>query len=185
MKKIQLHLTGISPLLMHSTAGMNVVNDGLKTRSSHITGEEEAEMGAYRNPDGSLCFPTIGVLRSLWDAASGIKVGKLTARKALAGLLLQEEFGTLTDDLGTPLTKFEVDQRFVKVGTARVPRCRAKILEWQMVVNVEYDPNLLTIQAIEELLNRAGSLVGIGDYRPSTGGGPFGRFSGTVVQPSA
>lgn len=183
MKPLIMKITGISPLLMHSTAGMNVVNEGLKTKTSHINGLEEAEMGAYRDSGGGLVFPCVGVSRSLWDAASGIKIGKLTARRALAGLLPTAEFAQVTDFDGKQLTTFEVDTRFVRVSNGRIPRSRAKLPEWMMEVPVDYDKNLLALEAINELLNRAGTLIGLGDYRPATGGGPFGRFTGEVYDP--
>lgn len=181
MKNIQVTLTGISPLLVHSTSGMLVVNEGLSTKTNRITGQEEAELGTYRDAEGGLVFPSIAVSRCLWDAGSGIKIGKLTARKALAGFIPTSEFSQLLDSTsGKQLIDFEVDTRFVRIGAARIPRSRAKLPVWVLEVDAQYDPNLLTISAINELLNRAGSLVGIGDYRPSTGGGPFGRFTAEV-----
>lgn len=183
MKSLTLSLIGNSPLLMHSTAGMNQSNEGLRTKATQITGEEEAEMGAYRDSGGGLVFPSIAISQTLWGAASGIKIGKMTARNALSGLVQTVEFIPVLDpDTEKQLTYFELDTRFVRIGKARVPRSRAKLQEWMMNVPVQFDPNILTVQAINELLNRAGTFVGIGDYRPSTGGGPFGRFSAETYE---
>lgn len=182
MKNLTLRLTGTSPLLMHSTAGMNQVNEGIKTRGTQITGREEAELGAYRDAGGGLVFPCIAISQTLWGAASGIKIGKMTARNALSGLIQTTEFVPVLDpETGKQLVDFEVDTRFVRIGKARIPRSRAKVLEWLLEVPVQFDPNILTVQAINELLERAGTFIGVGDYRPSTGGGPFGRFSVEVV----
>lgn len=182
MKNLVLRLDGISPLLIHSTAAMNKpTNEGLINKSDYPTGRDEAEIGVYRDQGGGLVFPTIAIVRSLWDAGSGVKIGKLTARRALAGLVLLGEFTPVLDpDSGKQLVDFDVDTRFVRVGTARIPRSRAKLPEWCLEVPVQYDENLLTSRAIEDLLNRAGSLIGVGDYRPATGGGPFGRFRASV-----
>lgn len=182
MKNLTLKLTGVSPLLMHSTASMNQPNEGLRTKSNMLTGYDQAEMGSYRDVAGGLVFPSIAVSRSLWGAASGIKIGKLTARNALSGLLQTVEYAPVLDLDGKQQTEFEVDTRFVRINKARVPCSRAKILEWIIELPVMFDPNILNIPAINELLNRAGTFVGIGDYRPSTGGGPFGRFTGEAYE---
>jgi len=176
MKRFNVNIVGTAPVLLHSTAGMLAVAPaGVKTKP--VTGLEEAERGAYRDADGHLCLPTVAIGRALFQAASGIKVGKLTARAALAGVFLDGEFVKLLGpDTGKPITDFEVDTRFVCVQRGRVPRSRAKVPAWAASLTFGYDEGLIDEQAIRELLSRAGSIIGVGDYRPSTGGGPFGRF---------
>jgi len=151
---------------------------GLKSKSDNLTGREEAEVGAYRDSEGYLVFPTVALSRALYKAASGRKVGKSTARSALAGVLFTTEFIRLFDPESNddPVKDFDVDTRFVKIGAARVPRSRARIESWGLQVNVEYDEDLIDSETITALLGLAGKTVGIGDYRPETGGGPFGRF---------
>lgn len=183
METMQRKIRGISPLLMHSTAGMSTEpKEGLKSKSDNLTGREEAEMGAYRDESGGLVFPTIAFSRTLWEAASGVKIGKMSARSLLAGIIQTSEFVAVVDpETGEQLRDFEVDTRFVKIGNARVPRSRAKLMSWAIILTVDYDEDLLHEKAIHELLVKAGQLVGIGDYRPKTGGGPFGRFAVEIV----
>ncbi len=183
MQQLTVRITGMSPLLMHSTAGMAAEpKKGLRTKNDNLTGREEAEVGAYRDGDDGLVFPTIAFSRALWDAASGVKIGKATARTLLAGLVQTSEFVPVVNPkTGKQLSDFDVDTRFVRVGTARVPRSRAKIAEWGINLSVDYDENLLHPEAIVALFEKAGQLIGIGDYRPKTGGGPFGRFSVKVA----
>lgn len=179
MKEAAFRIIGLTPLLQHSTAGMS--QDGmqqtLRTKSDNLTGREEAEVGTYRDDEGYLVMPTVALQRSLYKAASGRKVGKHTARLALAGVIQTREFVRLIDPESEDLVKdFDVDTRFVKIGTARVPRSRARINSWAIDFTVEYDDDLINETAIRELLAIAGKVVGLGDYRPETGGGPFGRF---------
>lgn len=178
MREAKFNITGLTPLLQHSTAGMSVegTGTGLKSKSDNITGREEAELGCYRDTEGYIVMPTISFQRALYQAASGRKVGKLTARLALAGVLLTREFVRLVDEHDDLVKDFDVDTRFVKIGAARVPRSRARIENWSCELELEYDEDLINEEAIRGLLAIAGKVVGVGDYRPSTGGGPFGRF---------
>jgi len=47
--------------------------------------------------------------------------------------------------------------------------------KWALSFGVEYDDEEIPKSVLKELLDYAGRRVGIGDFRPSTGG-PFGRF---------
>lgn len=179
MKEITVPIVGTTALLMHSTAGMSIEggNKGLRKKSDIITGPEEAEVGAYRDEDGWLVLPTLAFQRSLFKAASGRKVGKITARLALAGVMQTTEFVRLVDPKTTEFIKdFDVDTRFVKVNGSRVPRSRARINAWAVELTMEYDDQLIGVGDITDLFEIAGKIVGVGDYRPETGGGPFGRF---------
>lgn len=179
MREATIEVRGLTPLLMHSTAGMlKEPTKGLKSKSDNLTGREEAEVGAYRDDEHYLVMPTVAFGRALYKAASGRKVGKSTARTALAGVLFTSEFVRLFDPESNddPIKDFDVDTRFVKIGNARVPRSRARIEIWGARLHVEYDDELIDEYAIIALLELAGKTVGVGDYRPETGGGPFGRF---------
>lgn len=131
METIELKITGVSPLLLHSTNGMKQSSaTGTKSRSVP-TPEEEAELGTYRDADGNLVFPTVGFRSGLIYASANLKVGKITAKRALAGFYPDEEFTVLTDpDSGEILTDYELDIRPARVGTARIMRTRARLNHW-------------------------------------------------------
>jgi hypothetical protein len=63
----------------------------------------------------------------------------------------------------------------VKVGTSRVMRCRPLFPDWTIEVNATMDPAQLNLDTLQAIVNDAGQMVGLGDYRPR-----YGRFSGTV-----
>lgn len=72
-------------------------------------------------------------------------------------------------------TRF-VDVRGVKVGTAKLMRCRPKFIEWSMSFSVSLDTELLNVDEFVEIARDAGRLIGLGDYRPR-----FGKFSVEVA----
>src|SRR3972149_3930767 len=177
MARADIHVFGPAPLLLPQTAGRQVeAPRGLKTKP--LGGEEEAEQGAYRNADGVLCLPAVAFARALFQAASKRKIGKLTARVALAGTVIEGELLPLVvPDSGELIKEFTVDTRFVRIDSARIPRSRSRIESWAVNVPIEWDEDLIDERAIRELLFLAGKMIGVGDYRPATGGGSFGRFS--------
>ncbi len=81
MKKASYRLRSLSPVLIHSTAGMETASSGVRSKADLVTGKEEAEQGAYRGPDQELRFPSLWVRSSMYGAASGRKIGKLTASR--------------------------------------------------------------------------------------------------------
>lgn len=62
----------------------------------------------------------------------------------------------------------------VRVGTARVARCRPVFNEWSAVVTINYEDTVVNIGAIDRWFQLAGTQVGLGDWRPQ-----WGRFSAT------
>jgi hypothetical protein len=69
------------------------------------------------------------------------------------------------------------DERFrfsaiVRVQNARVSRTRPKFDAWEAVIAVKYEPSVINLARIDDWLTVAGSMVGVGDWRPQNG-----RFS--------
>ncbi len=64
----------------------------------------------------------------------------------------------------------------VRVGMAKVMRTRPIFREWSALVEMQYDPDVLNLREVEEIVVDAGKLVGIGDWRPK-----HGRFEAKVV----
>lgn len=67
-----------------------------------------------------------------------------------------------------------VDERFrhsaiVKVGTARVVRTRPVFNEWKAVVKVSIEDSIVNLSSIDDWLTIAGTVVGLGDWRPQHG----------------
>lgn len=75
-----------------------------------------------------------------------------------------------------PSGKF-VLRKGVKVQKNRVIRVRAMVpTNWSLSFTVEYDESIINARALDQAMSDAGSLVGLGDWRPK-----FGRFVSEVV----
>jgi hypothetical protein len=168
-------------LLLNSPQGMQAVKAGPQATRRTPTPEEEAEAGAYRKPDGSLYFPALAFRSALVAAGTGFKAGK----RGLPGVLKGSVF--VTGDTvalvhpvsGTPLSTYEVDVRRCCLQSAgrkvAVMRARPRLDTWSCTVEFEYDERFVDEQTIEQTFDRAGSIVGVGNFSPRCSG-PFGRF---------
>ena len=172
-------ITGVSSLLQNSTASMfKPKDDGLKGGKTKYVDEDEAEIRINRNESGEVTLPSQAFRAGMQRAGSGRKIGKLTARQVVSGgVFPQEEHIVLHDAKGKSFKSCSsIDKRRVVVGTSGVPRCRPRFDNWQCKLAMEIDTLLVKVEVITELLNLAGKIAGIGDFRPEKGG-TFGRYT--------
>ncbi len=174
---IVFHIVGISPLLQNNPAAFIGVDEssGLETKKVYKD-EEEARMRLYVDPDGRYCHPAQAFPKAMVSAASGKKFGKMFATAALKGaVFITEPFAAIEDEKGNPLKEYSIDKRPCVVGKARILRCRPCWSNWHMRIPLEVDRAILQPSQVREVLELAGRIKGIGDYRPEKGGA-FGRF---------
>ena len=172
-------ITGKTPLLMHNPAGM-LKPPGPKPPSERIPKpEDEAKAGTYWNDDGSFYFPSSAFRSAMIGAAKGLKAG----RAGVSGLVkagvfpVADRVNLLHGKTGEPLTEYEIDvRRAVPRGQGAVSRARPRLDSWKCVLELEINESFLSVPVALALLQRAGEMIGIGDYRPEKGGW-FGKFT--------
>ena len=79
---------------------------------------------------------------------------------------------------------FDLLVKRAKVGTSKHIRVRPMFGKWAVITSlmvVDPKESGITQEVLQKILNKAGSLCGLGDWRPSSRTpGQFGRFSATV-----
>ena len=65
----------------------------------------------------------------------------------------------------------EIDIRPVVIQRNRVVKGRPKFNSWELEFNIKYDEKRVKKDILRQILEEAGAIKGIGDYRPK-----FGRF---------
>jgi hypothetical protein len=190
---IEIHvwrINGITPLMLNNPAiTMQGGDGGMTAGKKKYDDKEEAEIRLYKNDKGENVYRTDGFRAGILTAASGRKIAKKSAKQILAGsvFVAETEFKIL-DENGKPAKKHEIDKRRVMVGKAGVMRCRPRFDKWSCDLVLEIDRDFITdLGIITEILNIAGRIIGIGEYRPDTskgrsGIGSFGRYSATFVK---
>ena len=167
MKIINATIKGIVPMLMHSPSGIK--DESTKKQSGKQDYTKEAETALYKNPDGSIYFPSTWIEGTLKKASTNFKIpGR--GKKTYKDLMLSS---VIIDPENIPLISkgYEVDARVVKVGQSRIIRYRPIFKKWEAIFTINVLDDQIDHSALKEILEYAGKYVGIGDYRPK-----FGRF---------
>lgn len=190
MQTIKLKLTGASPLLLHSDRGSNPLHPDTiahkvltaarkKTDDTHIAiAKSEYLLGFYDAPNNAIAIPTQNVKSALIEAAKLNKLGMAFKRC----LMIFDDWAEIThsgpkskESLWNGGKGAYVDCRSVVVGMKRIMRYRPKLQDWSLIVDIVYHERIVEKANILCAAEDAGSFIGIGDYRPETGGN-FGRF---------
>jgi hypothetical protein len=173
---VAVRIVGETPLLMNNPASM-ALQDG--ARKVVPTPEEEAASKAYWADDRStLVIWSEHLHRAMLNAAKPYRV-EGSRRTKLAPLLA----GCIEiEPAHIPLrtTAYEIDLRSVVIrGSGRVVRARPKVWPWDAEFSIFYEAKelgrIVVGGTLREVLERAGRLVGILDFRPEKGG-RFGKF---------
>jgi hypothetical protein len=176
-------LVGIAPLIVHNGQTRDPLNQfakalkkvSSKRNKTDADHEEMARIEWYASlyiHEGRPCIPGDNWERMLLDAAKRRKLGKeIPAATYCPGFSLIEYKGPATVD------ELWADERFritkpVKVKQAAVMRTRAIFEEWACTMEIKYDPEMIDLQTLHELMKIASESIGAGDWRPK-----FGRFT--------
>lgn len=173
-------ITGISALLQNNPASMAMSQTekvGIKKIDSP---EEEAAKKVYRDEKGNFYILSDAFRASIigkGGGASGRRIGKRSAISVCSGAIFSVEPRCILVDPETqkPLKKYEIDTRRVVVMGQGILRSRPMFPKWGTRLPFEIDTDFLTKEIVLELLNIAGKICGVGDYRPQKKGS-FGRF---------
>lgn len=174
--RVTVTLQGVCSLLFHRWSCEAVEAKANAAKGSAAKKSDDVESYVYRNETGEICIPgayLIGAICGPNGAAKYLKDPRSPRKSALdmyrAGVVALTELATL----GTTNWDY-LDQRRVTVQRAGITRVRPAMLpgwratfELQVLLGEYINP-----MAVLEVINRAGQLVGLADYRPS-----YGRFS--------
>lgn len=184
IREVQFRLVGATPLLMNNPAAMRMKTDELTKGKNIPTAEEAAAASAYRDAEGNLAGQILAVHSSILRGSLGLKLGKVSAKRALQAALsysYDHRFMPLLDpDTNKPLREYTVHTVRAVVMNAGILRSRAMVERWAMVATFEIDETHATAEQVLSVLNIAGRAVGLGDWRPDKGG-IYGRFTAELV----
>ena len=169
MKRVEVELTGTSPLLMHAFPLVPI--EALEKKSV----EEQAEYVSYRDPvTRHLYIPATALQRSLINGATYSKgKGRASLQKNVAACLAVGPVERLSLGVET----YAIDSRPVVMPATRgrVLRHRPRLDTWKITCTLDYDENLLSVTQLRRVVDDSGLRVGMLDFRPEKKG-PFGRF---------
>ncbi|UCD20999.1 MAG: hypothetical protein JSW08_00410 [archaeon] len=174
MKKFSVTIQGISPLLMNRPS--NLIADISKDKKGFKNDpKNEAEFKLYIDSKGKLYQPSTHISGALIEAGKHKKVvgkGKSTYSK-IVGYAVE-------------INPFEIEHKKQKWEIFSIlavnPNTKGRNLlhrpilkEWELEFEVIFDETEIPSTIMKELLDIAGRIAGLGDWRPQKKG-RFGKF---------
>ena len=189
MHRYRCEIRGISPLLMHSTRGMEEgaplveeAKDITKRRGTNRTEPDkkrlrqiEAILSCWTDHQGNLTVNPNAIRGAIEGAARTRKEGPLVR----GGLMIDPDLVEFVHNVeGDSFDEVAINARFttdVMVARSRIMRTRAMFGEWSVAFVVDVDEELIDQDRLAIWLDIAGRRIGIGDWRPEKSGF-YGRF---------
>jgi hypothetical protein len=185
MKRIEVSLAGVTPLLMNRMSDDQLLalhaGDRRKFKSRREP-REEATRKVYQTRDGDPYLPTENLMACLISAGMYIKLdGKrqMSTKQStlLPGFLtIEDAYLPLVNNEESPAA-WEVDMRQGRNPNGGEAVCviRPRFDQWAFKTSFLIDGESIGEDVIRELVDIAGSRIGIGDFRPQRRG-VFGKF---------
>lgn len=179
--RVTLRMIGMTPLYFNAMSAKAkrslLIGGGKKTTAERKeikhNPEEEYRDSVYRMPAGPtlLGFPAPGVKGAMATAA--LETPGVTKSSVQRLIFLPEQKIKIW---GKPFLKMDV-VRSADMNKTPDIRTRAFLPRWCAEVEIAFVQPTLSTHAIVSLLQNAGVIVGIGDFRQEKGRGSYGTFA--------
>lgn len=167
-----ISIQGIADILFHRWNCEAVAEKAAAAKGSKSKKSDNIESYVYRNDEDELCLPGEYLRQSIIHAAK-FRQDPRSPRKSAMDLYKAGVVSVTTlASLGVKEWDYEHACR-VQIQRAGVTRVRPALkagwkVEVQLLINT---PEYISPDTLHDVLNQAGKLIGVGDFRPS-----YGRF---------
>jgi len=171
MTKIDVSIKGIVPLLQHRFPEAEQIEEKVSKRSGVPNREKEIEQALYKLPDGTIYQPSTHIEGALVNAAKNFKISGKRG-KTYKDLVKSAVFVS-PEAIPHKIQKYTVDERAVVMPSTRgrIIRRRPRFDDWELDFQIDVNDEQMPVEVLKQILDYAGSSVGIGDFRPK-----YGRF---------
>lgn len=187
-QKITIKITGVSPLMFHNGQLADSLNPHTKQLAAITSKRKKTEAdhermseiewrgGLYVDEKNRVILPAELIEATIRDGAKKTRKGKDATSAVFVeeDALLKHSGPKNIDKLFAD--KNFVDRRRVKIKTACIMRTRPIFNEWEAVVVVQYNDEVVNQGDLVQWIKSAGRDKGVGDYRPR-----YGRFDVEVL----
>jgi hypothetical protein len=163
---------GVAPFIFHRWSCDSIEAKGKAAKGSAAKKSDDLESYCYRAENGQLAIPTEYFRMAVVQAAK-FKQDPRSPRKSAMDLFKAALFPT-HEYCPLGMDKWDyVDRRRVTVQRNGITRSRPAInTGWKAVMQLQVVlPEYVSPQLLNEVLQLAGRVIGVGDFRPT-----FGRF---------
>lgn len=181
MKEMKVTIKGVSPTILHNNQMVDPLNPFNK-RMKEYTGKRkktdedyiamarlEHEAGLYLDAQGWPCWPGLNIEAMIVAAAKTIKLGRLVKSSIIVdgNFRIDQPHGKDLDEL---FEKARITAA-AKVQMSTVMRTRPIFDPWSLTFTILYNEDLINARDIKQILDIAGTQIGLSDWRPR-----YGRF---------
>lgn len=177
-ERVKIKVRGITPLIMHkhSAEAKEKIEDKQQKKATKArpirNPQAEFEAAMHKIGDnGRYGFPAGGFKKAMIRAGKLLGINMTDARQ-MFHVLAENKENLVEIDSDPPVMGADGDGGdWVRLpNRAGDIRYRPYFHNWSAEVPFEYDPDLISLEQIVNLLNHAGWKVGIGDHRPEKDG---------------
>jgi hypothetical protein len=181
---VSVTIEGVSKMLFHRYDCEAVETKGKAGKGTKEKKTDNIESYVYRNDDGQLCVPAENLHSTLAVSAKSFQDPRSPRKSARdlvnAGILVLPDLMILKRPDGRPYDTWDfLDRRRVTVQQSAVSRTRPGVeAGWRIEADITIlVPGLIPVPLLRTVLNNAGAVVGLCDFRPR-----FGRFQVTRAE---
>lgn len=168
----EVTIQGTADILFHKWDCESVAEKSAAKKGSKTKKEDNLESYVYRNDKNELCIPG-EYLRMSFIGASKFRQDPRSPRKSMADLAKAAVISlTPLASLGVKNWDYE-DKRRVCIQRNAITRTRpAMKAGWKATIQLQCNlPEYVSPSLLNEVIQQAGKLIGVGDFRPT-----YGRF---------
>ena len=173
--RVLIELKGICPILFHRWNCESVESKSKAKKGSAEKKSDDTESYVYRNEKGEICIPG-EYLRGAIIAAAKFQQDPRSPRKSAADLF-KAGIVSLTELASLGVKEWDyLDKRRVCIQRNAITRSRPAMKEgWvaSFIIQVQL-PEYIDEHLLNSIVQSAGRLIGLADFRPS-----YGRFNVT------
>lgn len=173
----KVRLYGTNDILFHRWNNEVVEAKAAAKKGSIEKKTEDPEAYVYRDDDGYICIPGRYIIRSVVEAGRNFSdprsARKMAKDLVQAAVIADEQLSPILVN-GNPMKTWEYDDRQrVTIMRSAITRTRPAFKKgWEVDFTlISLVPDLVTPDFLRKLVDHAGLLIGLGDFRPT-----YGRF---------
>ena len=176
----EIAVQGTAPFLFHRWSVEGIDAKSKAAKGSKAKKEDDLESYVYRNEKGELCIPSEYFRMSIINAAKFRQDPRSPRKSAMD--LFKAAIAGLEPYCSLKIKDWDfVDQRRVMIQRNGITRHRPAVnTGWSVSVQLSVLlPEYVPPSMLNEVIQNAGRLIGVGDFRPT-----FGRFQVTGFKTS-
>jgi hypothetical protein len=179
MKNYKVRIEGVTPLLMNRPSQLDIGNKSKDVKRETETIENQAETKIYKDAEGRIYMPSTWIRGSIVEAGKQKKMMGKGSSKATYSKVAGSSVSIEPFELLLPF-KWKVFSILAVNPTTRGRNMlhRPKFDKWVVEFDCVFDEEQIEPPVMKEIIDIAGRLVGIGDWRPAKKGA-FGKFQVT------